>query len=70
MAVTQHMINVSLWSNDLQDWTPLPNLQAGDNVIVNPQQYVGPGGEIRVQMEVPSSSNAHLDRLDFTLTVQ
>ena len=69
-GIGQQTIKVSLWNQDLQDWTPLPNVQPGDNVIVHPEQYVGPGGEIRVQLEVTSSNYAHLDQLDFTLKVQ
>jgi hypothetical protein len=45
-------------------------LKAGDNQIADPAQHVGPGGEIRVQLEATPNSYPHLDQLDFTLTVR
>ncbi|HTP10795.1 MAG TPA: hypothetical protein VMP08_21225 [Anaerolineae bacterium] len=66
----QNAIDIALWNYQTKDWTPLPNLKAGDNSIADPAQYVGPGGEIRVQMEAANNSYPHLDQLDFTLVVR
>lgn len=69
-AANQNAITLALWNYRTKDWTPLPNLKSGDNAIVDPAQHVGPGGEIRVQMEAATNSYPHLDRLDFTMTVR
>jgi hypothetical protein len=69
-GASQNAIDVALWNYHTKDWTPLPNVKAGDNSIADPTQYVGPGGEIRVQLEAANNSYPHLDRLDFTLVVR
>ncbi len=66
----QNSLTLALWNYRTKDWTPLPAVKAGDNPIANPAQYVGPGGEIRVQLEAVSNSYPHLDQLDFTLIVR
>jgi hypothetical protein len=70
VAANQSVLTLALWNYRTKDWMPLPNVRAGDNPISDPAQHVGPGGEIRVKMEVTSNSYPHLDRLDFTLTVR
>jgi hypothetical protein len=66
----QNALDFALWNYHTKDWTPQPNVTAGDHSITNPEQYVGPGGEIRVQLEVASNVYPHLDRLDFSLVVR
>ncbi len=69
-GVTQNTLTLALWNYRTKDWTPLPSVKAGDNQITDPAQHVGPGGEIRVQLEATPNSYPHLDQLDFTLTVR
>jgi hypothetical protein len=69
-GANQNALDIALWNYRTKGWTPLPNVQAGDNSIANPGQYVGPGGEIRVQLEAGNNSYPHLDQLDFTLVVR
>jgi hypothetical protein len=69
-AATQQAVALALWNYRSKDWTPLPILKAGDNAIPAPAQYVGPGGEIRVQLQTGTNAYSRLDRLDFTLLVQ
>jgi hypothetical protein len=69
-GVNQNAIKVAVWNYRTRDWTPLPNLKAGDNPIGNPADHVGAGGQIRVQMEAVNGTYSHLDRLDFTLVVR
>jgi hypothetical protein len=64
------MVDMALWNYRSKEWTPLSNLKTGDNVIFNPAQYVGPGGEIKAQVEAANGNYPHLDRLDFTLVVR
>jgi hypothetical protein len=66
----QNTISLSLWNYHTKNWTPLSNVKAGANPIADSAPYVGPGGEIRVQMEAAPNAYPHLDRLDFTLTVR
>jgi hypothetical protein len=70
VAANPSVLTLAVWNYRTKNWTPLPNVQVGDNSIANPEQHVGPGGEIRVKLEVTSNSYPHLDRLDFTLTVR
>jgi hypothetical protein len=69
-GAAQNNIAVALWNYQTKDWTPLSKVQAGDTHIDNPAQHVGPGGEVRVQMEAVNNSYPRLDRLDFTLVVR
>lgn len=69
-VINQNALTLALWNPRTKNWIPLPSPTAGDNPIADPAQYVGPGGEIRVQLEAKSNSYLHLDRLDFTLTVR
>jgi hypothetical protein len=63
-------LNVALWNYRAKDWTPLPNVQFGENHIARPAEYVGPGNTIRLKLDTTASSPISLDRIDFTLTVQ
>ncbi len=63
-------LTFAVWNYRANNWTPLPNAQDGDNAIPNPQEHVGPGGEIRLKIDVSSGGPVQLDRADFTLTVQ
>jgi hypothetical protein len=69
-GTSQNALDFALWNYRTKNWTPLPNVKVGDNPVANPAQYVGPGGEIQVQLEAASNAYPHLDRLDFTLVVR
>jgi hypothetical protein len=61
---------VAVWNYRANNWTPLSSAQDGDNAIPDPQDHAGPGGEIRLKIDVSSNGPVQLDRADFTLTVQ
>jgi hypothetical protein len=69
-GINQKDIDVALWNYQARNWTPLPNAQSGDMSLATPAQHVGPGGEIKVQLQVDGNTYAHLDQLDFTLVVR
>lgn len=66
----QNNLKVALWNYQTEAWTPLANVRPGDMSIPDPAQHVGPGGEIRVQLEAATNTYPHLDQLDFTLIVR
>ncbi len=69
-GANQNAISLALWNYRTKTWTSLSNVKAGANPIADPAQHVGPGGEIRVQLEAAANAYPHLDRLDFTLVVR
>jgi hypothetical protein len=69
-GINQKNIDVALWNYQARNWTPLPDAQSGDISIADPAQHVGPGGEIKVQLQVDGNTYAHLDQLDFTLVAR
>lgn len=63
-------LNLYLWDFTQSTWTRLPVTNWGDHLIENPASYVGFGGEIRVQIENPSSNSVEVERIDFSLVVE
>ena len=62
-------LNLDLWDFPANDWVAQPQLTWGDNVLANPERYVGPAGEIEVQAENLTSNQISVERLDFTILV-
>ena len=63
-------LTLAVWNYRTNNWTPLTTVQDGDNAVPHPADHVGPGGEIRLKLDVSSGGPVQLDRADFTLTVQ
>jgi hypothetical protein len=63
-------LTFAVWNYRANNWTPVANSHDGDNAVPNPVDHVGPGGEIRLKIDVSSGGPVQLDRADFTLTVQ
>ncbi|GAB4399642.1 MAG: hypothetical protein OHK0052_23160 [Anaerolineales bacterium] len=61
----------ALWNFTTSQWDEIANLQWGSNSITNPQAYVSPAGEIRVQMQtnVVSSYSIDIQSADFSVTL-
>jgi hypothetical protein len=63
-------VQVELWDFSTGDWVKLEQVDWGTHEIPSPARFVGPGGEIRLQLENLSSFGAEqLERADFTLTL-
>jgi hypothetical protein len=61
---------VSLWNFKSNEWSSLPDTSWGDHVVQNPEQFVGPGREIRMQLQNnQTSSGIQIEAADFTLVV-
>lgn len=58
-----------LWNFQNQRWEPVEDLSQPEITLPNPEQYVGPGGEIRVRLEGIPQEWVYLNRIDFELTV-
>jgi hypothetical protein len=61
---------VDLWDFAESAWSQQKNLIWGDNPIAEPDRFVGPGGEIQVRIEYAGTTQANIERLDFTLVVE
>ena len=64
-------LEVSLWDFSSDLWSTQPNLQWGDNIISQPDRYIGPEGEIRLRLNNngPAFSPVMIEAADFTLEV-
>jgi hypothetical protein len=61
---------VSLWNYHQQTWNDLNLVSLGDFEVPNPQDFVDPEGEIRLQIDNPDSSAMSPDEsVDFTLAL-
>jgi hypothetical protein len=65
-------LQASLWDFESQVYVPVANLQEGENQISEPQRYVGPGGQILLQLSNTGLGNNTVDinQLDFTLVME
>ena len=64
-------IEVALWDYNTGDWVAVPGLAWGDNIIAEPERFVGSNGEIQTQVSNPSSvSSVSVEAIDFTLVVE
>jgi hypothetical protein len=64
-------LKIWLWDHPEQRWELLPPLDWGDHPIPAPSRFVGPGGEIRLQLENSGRPEGiHLEAADFTLVVE
>ncbi len=62
---------VSLYDYEAHSWAEIPNLAWGDNLIPDPERYVGPGGSIELQIENKSNyTTFNIQTSDFTLVVE
>jgi len=60
-----------LWDFSAASWEAIPGLTWGDNPIPDPGDYVGPGGEVRLQVEnAQAGATILLQRSVFTLVVE
>jgi hypothetical protein len=60
---------LSLWNYASEAWEPVEDLSQEAIRLPSPEQYVGPGGELRLKLDGNSQDHVTLDRLDFELTV-
>jgi hypothetical protein len=65
-----HGLNISLWDFSENAWTAVDATEWGDNVIPDPERFVGFGGEIRLQIENLNQTSVDIERADFTLIVE
>jgi hypothetical protein len=64
-------LRVYLWDYTTQSFVQMDISSFGDIQIVNPQKYVGPGGEIVLQIDsFRLPGDGQLNRTDFTMTVE
>ena len=61
---------VSLWDFTKNDWEQLTIDTWGEHNIVEPERFVGYGGDIRLQIENPFQTSVEIERSDFTLVVE
>lgn len=62
-------LEIWLWDYSRQDWARLPMETWGNQPIPDPENYVGPGGSIRLRLDNPSAQTISLKQADFTLEV-
>jgi hypothetical protein len=60
---------ISVWNYTENRWDPLADLTQTEINIPNPDQHVGPGGEIRLELDTTGQKDVTINRLDFELTV-
>lgn len=62
---------ISLWSFKDNRWSPIDDLSRTQIQLPDPDQFVGPGGEIRLQLNSSNQNDnyVNVDRLDLELTV-
>lgn len=63
--------SAALWNFNTNQWDEIFNLQWGSNFIPNPQDYVSPAGEMRVQLQTNAASSYSIDieSIDFSVTL-
>jgi hypothetical protein len=69
-ASGQAGLRAHLWDFNQETWETLPDLEWGETSVESPGDYVGPGGEIRMQLDAGSGLSGQLERADFTLEVE
>lgn len=63
-------LDLSLWDFTENAWSPLPPFDWGEVEIGDPERFVGPQGEVRMQITNPDTfSSVFLNQADFTLVV-
>jgi len=60
---------IYLWNYVNNRWDPVKDLSQNEIGIPNPDQYVGPGGELRLRLDGDNQQSITINRLDFDLTV-
>jgi hypothetical protein len=60
---------LSLWNYASEQWDPVDDLSQTQIDLPHPEEYVGPGGELRLKLEGSSQDYVNVNRLDFELTV-
>ena len=60
---------LSLWNFESSQWEEIEDISQNEINLPNPEQYVGPGGEIRVRLDGNNQDWVYINRLDFELTV-
>jgi hypothetical protein len=63
-------LNVALWDFSEAQWSLQRGLIWGENALPDPARFVGPGGEILVRVENPSTPPMSIENVDFTLVVE
>ena len=61
---------LSLWDFTQNQWELIPVETWGNHSIAEPENFVGYGGEIRLQIESPAQNSIQIERSDFTLVVE
>lgn len=70
-GTAQAGLNVKLWDFQEGRWEDLGQLDWGQQTIPSPERYVGPGGEVRMQLSAAGSFGGfQLRRADFSLKVR
>lgn len=62
--------DVSLWDFSEQAWSLLPDLSWGETAIESPERFLGPRGQIRMQIAASGSNSVSIQRSDFTLLLR
>ena len=60
---------IFLWNYTSSRWDQVKDLSQNEIGIPNPDQYVGPGGELRLRLDGDNQQSITINRLDFDLTV-
>lgn len=60
---------ISVWNYESNQWDQIDDLSRNEIRLPNPEQYVGPGGELRLKLDGNNQEYVSLRRLDFELMV-
>jgi len=60
---------LSIWNYESDQWDQVKDLSQNEIRLPNPEQYVGPGGELRLKLDGNIQGSVRLNELDFELTV-
>ena len=64
-------VSAELWDFDANAWEELPAVQWGETSVPSHENYVGPGGEIRLRLDNKNTIGpVQVERADFLLGIE